>query len=172
MRTVSEVNHATLHLSWRHLVKCFPMNAGTVRSLERFLTATGKIAADVKKTVGRSIAETLSDEYVHYQQEVRGFPIHSMANYRRVSQACLDHPDRRRVSLRTLQAKDIDVFVSQAGKRVSRGSLQHEIAALRGLLRFLALDGSVPPGLNKQIDTPRLLSPGAASTGAALANRD
>ena len=34
----------------------------------------------------------------------------------------------------------------QAGKRLSRGSLQHDIAALRGFLRFLATDGRVPPG--------------------------
>ena len=47
-------------------------------------------------------------------------------------------------------------YVSQAGKRLCRGSLQHEIAALRRLLRFLATDGRVAPGLDKQIDTPRL----------------
>ena len=79
-----------------------------------------------------------------------------MANHRRVSRAFLDHLDGRRVPLRTVQAKDIEVFVTQAGKRLCRGTLQHEIAALRGLLRFLALDGKVPPGLDKQIDTPRL----------------
>ncbi|MCU1234288.1 MAG: hypothetical protein JWP63_2255 [Candidatus Solibacter sp.] len=54
VRTVSELNHATLHLSWRRLIKRFPMNAGTVRSLERYLTATGKTAADVKKTAPTS----------------------------------------------------------------------------------------------------------------------
>ena len=155
VRTVSELNHATLHASWRHLIKCFPMNAGTVRSLERYLTAAGKIT-DVSKAVAQSVAEKLSDEYAHYLREVRGFAIHSMANHRRVSQAFLDHLDRRRVPLRSLQAKDIEAFVSQAGKRLCRGSLQHEIAALRGLLRFLALDGRVAPGLDKQIDTPRL----------------
>lgn len=155
VRTVSELNHATLHVSWRHLIKRFPMNAGTVRSLERYLMATGTMA-DIKTIVAQSAAEKLSDEYAHSLREVRGFAIHSVANHRRVSQSFLDHLDRRRVPLRCLQAKDIEVFVSQAGKRLCRGSLQHEIAALRGLLRFLALDGRVPPGLAKRIDTPRL----------------
>ena len=142
-------------VSWRHLIKRFPMNAGTVRSLERYLMATGTMA-DIKTIVAQSAAEKLSDEYAHSLREVRGFAIHSVANHRRVSQSFLDHLDRRRVPLRCLQAKDIEVFVSQAGKRLCRGSLQHEIAALRGLLRFLALDGRVPPGLAKRIDTPRL----------------
>ena len=155
-RTVAKLNHATLHASWRHLIKRFPMNAGTVRSLECYLTATGKIVADDRKTVTLSVAEKLSEEYVTYLREVRGFAIHSMANHRRVSQLFLDHVDRRQASLKTLQPKDIEVFVTQTGKRLCRGSLQHEIAALRGLLRFLALDGRVPPGLDKQIDTPRL----------------
>jgi len=37
-----------------------------------------------------------------------------------------------------------------------RASLQHEVAAVRGLLRFLAIDGRVRTGLDRQIDTPRV----------------
>jgi integrase/recombinase XerD len=37
-----------------------------------------------------------------------------------------------------------------------RASLQHEIAAIRGLLRYLATDGRVRTGLDRLIDTPRL----------------
>jgi len=39
---------------------------------------------------------------------------------------------------------------------LSRASLQHDVGALRGFLRFLVVDGRVPPGLDRQIDTPRL----------------
>ncbi len=109
-RTVVKLNHATLHASWRHLIKRFPMNAGTVRSLECYLTATGKIAADDRKAVKLSFAEKLSEEYVTYLREVRGFAIHSISNHRRVSQAFLDHADRRRAALKTLQPKDIEGF--------------------------------------------------------------
>jgi integrase/recombinase XerD len=51
---------------------------------------------------------------------------------------------------------NIESYIAQAGKRLSRGSLQHDIAALRGLLRFLSINGRVPAGLDRQIDTPRL----------------
>jgi integrase/recombinase XerD len=41
-------------------------------------------------------------------------------------------------------------------KRLGRRSLQTNISALRGFLRFLAIDGRVPADLAGQIDTPRL----------------
>jgi len=51
---------------------------------------------------------------------------------------------------------DIEAYITQASKRMCRASLQHEIAAVRGLLRFLSTDGRVRTGLDRQIDTPRL----------------
>jgi len=41
VRGCSSTTHSTLHASWRHLIKLFPANAGTVRSMERYLTAIG-----------------------------------------------------------------------------------------------------------------------------------
>src|ERR1019366_10211200 len=38
----------------------------------------------------------------------------------------------------------------------SRASLQHQIPAVRDFLRFLATEGKTRPGLDSQIDTPRL----------------
>lgn len=120
VHSVGELNHATLHSSWRHLIKRFPKGAGTVRSLEYYLTAAGKLAADVKKAGALSVAGKLSDEYAHHLREVRGFAIHSVTNHRRVSEAFLEHLDQRRVGLQNLQPKDIEVFVTQAGKRLYR----------------------------------------------------
>ena len=50
----------------------------------------------------------------------------------------------------------MEAYIKQAGKRLCRASLQHDIAALRGFLRFLATDGRAPTGLDRRIDTPRL----------------
>lgn len=156
VRAVRALTHLTLQASWRHLIKLFPTNAGTVRSLERYLTATGVIAADDGEVVVRSAAAMLSDEYVNYLREVRGFAVSSLTHHRRASRSFLDHLEGQQISVASLQPKDVEGYVSQAGKRLCRGSLQHEIAALRGLLRFLATDGRATVGLDNQIDTPRL----------------
>src|SRR5260221_10633508 len=156
VRAIAALTHLTLQASWRHLIKLFPTNAGTVRSLERYLTATGVIAADDGEVAVRSAAAMLSDEYVNYLREVRGFAVSSLTHHRRASRCFLDHLEAHQISVASLQPKDVEGYVSQAGKRLCRGSLQHEIAVLRGLLRFLATDGRATSGLDKQIDTPRL----------------
>jgi integrase/recombinase XerD len=53
-------------------------------------------------------------------------------------------------------AQDIEAFVAHTGRCVSRATLQHTVAHLRSLLRFLATRGEIPVGLDSQIDTPRL----------------
>ena len=58
--------------------------------------------------------------------------------------------------MRCIRAGNIESYIAKAGRRLSRASLQHDIAALRGFLRFLTMDGRAPAGLDRQIDTPRL----------------
>jgi site-specific recombinase XerD len=155
-RGIEALTQATLHASWRHLIKKFPQNAGTVRSLQRYLTATGVIAANEGHAPLRSPAAALSDEYVSYLRDVRGFAESTLVHHRRASRDFLRYLEAQRVALRMLQPKDVEAYVSRAGKRLCRGSLQHEIAILRGVLRFLATDSRVPAGVHTQIDTSRL----------------
>jgi site-specific recombinase XerD len=58
--------------------------------------------------------------------------------------------------LAAITARDLDAFVCRAGARLRRASLQHTVARLRSFLRFLAFRGAVRPGLEQQIDMPRL----------------
>ncbi|HYT70402.1 MAG TPA: tyrosine-type recombinase/integrase [Gemmatimonadales bacterium] len=58
--------------------------------------------------------------------------------------------------LAALTASDVEAFVRTAGQRLSRATLQHRVAQLRGFLRFLASNGRIPPGLDREIDTPRV----------------
>jgi site-specific recombinase XerD len=153
---VSSLTHAMLHASWRDLIKRFPTNAGTVRTLERYLTATGTISADDEEVAVRSTPAILSEEYVSHLRDVRGFATSSLSHHRRASRCFLDYLESKQICVASIQPRDVEDYVSQTGKRLSRGSLQHEIAALRGLLRFLATDGRTPRGLGAQIDTPRL----------------
>lgn len=58
--------------------------------------------------------------------------------------------------LRKLRAGDLEAFVRMLGARVSRATLQHAVAHLRGFLRFMAARGDLAPGLDTQLDTPRV----------------
>jgi site-specific recombinase XerD len=50
----------------------------------------------------------------------------------------------------------VEAFVRMRSQSISRASLQHDITHLRSFLRFLSVRGQVRPGLDKQIDSPRL----------------
>jgi len=154
---VARLTHAILDDCWRDLNKRFPGDAGTVRALERYLTTNSMIAvAEIGGTPAGSAAATPTNEYANYLREVGGFAVSTIRHHRYVSRCFLDHLDSKKVSLGLIQASDIETYILQAGKRLSRASLQQEIAPLRGFLRFLAMDGRVPHGLDRQIDTPRL----------------
>jgi site-specific recombinase XerD len=156
VRDVASLTHATLDACWRSLIKVFPTNAGTVRSLERYLVTTGVIAAGGTETAEASALRILSEEYANHLREVRGFAASTVSRHRYASQCFLSHLKTKKITLGSVQPKDVETYVNQTGKRLSRASLQHDIAALRGFLRFLATDGRTPIGLDGRIDTPRL----------------
>jgi site-specific recombinase XerD len=153
VRDVASLTPTTLHACWRGLIKIFPTNAGTVRSLERYLVTAGVIVGGTE-TAGTS--EVLSEEYANHLREVRGFAASTICHHRYASQCFLNHLKAKKIFLGSIQPKDVEAYVNKTGKRLSRASLQHDIAALRGFLRFLATDGRTPTGLDRRIDTPRL----------------
>jgi site-specific recombinase XerD len=154
---VSSLTHEMFFRCWRNLNRAFPDRAGTAWRLEEYLIASGMIATgqpDGPAVV--SSASILSEEYGKFLREVRGFAAGTVSHHIYVSKSFLNHLDARKISLGAICRSDVEAYVSQAGKRLSRASLQHDIAAVRGLLRFLAVDSRVPTGLDRQIDTPRL----------------
>ena len=151
---VAKLNHAVLDDCCKALKKRYPFRAGTIHTLERYLIANGLIMD------GRPAAATqpssLSGEYVVHLREVRGFATSTVSSHRRTAQCFLQHLAAEGTAVRRIRPCHVESYVAQAGKRLSRASLQHDIAALRGFLRFLATDGRAPTGLDRQIDTPRL----------------
>ena len=153
---IASLTAVTLDKCWRNLIKSFPTNAGTVRALKRYLTVTGVIASRATATGEASPVTVLVEEYADHLREVRGFAASTLSNHRRSARCFLNHLKTKRIPLGSIQPKDIETYINQSGKRLSRASLQHDIGAVRGLLRFLVTDGRVPTGLDRQIDTPRL----------------
>ena len=156
VRDVASLSQATLDECWRDLIKVFPTNAGTVRALKRYLTAAGLIDTGKTETTAISAVRILCEDYADYLREVRGFATSTISHHQWAAQCFLNHLKTTRISLDSIQPKDVETYVNQTGKRLSRASLQHDIGAVRSLLRFLATDGRVPTGLDRRIDTPRL----------------
>jgi integrase/recombinase XerD len=155
-RRVASLTPAMLHDCWRALIKTFPTNAGTVRSLARYLATAGIIGSGGTGTAERSASVVLSEEYATHLRDVRGFAPSTVGHHRYASQCFLNHLKTKKVPLGSIQPEHVEAYIKQAGKRLCRASLQHDIAALRGFLRFLATHGRAPTGLDRRIDTPRL----------------
>lgn len=157
VREVADLNRPILYDSWRGLIKVFPEHAGTVRTLARYLNAMGTIeTGEIEEARVVSPATVLSDEYASYLHEVRGCAPSTISSHRFTSRCFLEHLEASLVALDAVRPGDVEAYITQAGKRMCRASLQHEVAAVRGLLRFLSTDGRAPTGLDRQIDTPRL----------------
>ena len=155
VKEVGSLTHLILHDCWRTLIKTYPSFAGTVRTLERYLAATNLIASARPETAS-STASILLEEYANYLHEVRGLASDTIARRRHTAQWFLRHLNEEGITLKTIHCSHLESYITRTGKRLCRRSLQHEVSALRVFLRFLALDGRVPAGLDSQIDTPRL----------------
>jgi integrase/recombinase XerD len=127
--------------------------ASLVYSLVRFFT-TQHVLAVAPPTPG----EELVAAYAAHLADVRGFAVSTIAQHTATVRAWLDHVDPKGVLAR-LCARDlrpIEEFLETMGARVSRESLQHTVAHLRGFLRFLAMRGMAPADVAARIDTPRV----------------
>lgn len=155
IQTLASLTHQVLHECWRALIKTYPAGAGTVRTLERYLLANGLMPPSLPEA-GNSPHSLLVKEYADYLHQVRGFAVSTISNHQSTAQCFLQHLDKAGIALKHTQPSHVESYVAKAGKRLSRGSLQHEVGALRGFLRFMAMNRRAPLGLASQIDTPRL----------------
>jgi len=151
---IAKLNHMVLDVCWKAIMRVYPPGAGIVHTLERYLVTKGLILD------GRQAAATqpssLNEEYANHLCAVRGFAASTISSHRRTVQGFLQHLEEAGTALGHIQASNIESYIAKAGKRLSRASLQQDIGALRGFLRFLSMEGRVPTGLDRQIDTPRL----------------
>lgn len=150
---VTKLNHTVLDGCWKALMKVYPCGAGTVHTLERYLVTSGLLES---RQAAATQAPSPSEEYANYLREVRGFAASTISHHRWTAQCFLQHLEETGTALKGVRFNNVESYITKTSKRLSRGGLQHEIAALRGFLRFLSMDGRVPSRLDCQIDTPRL----------------
>jgi Phage integrase, N-terminal SAM-like domain len=155
VKEVGNLTHPILRDCWRTLIKTYPTLAGTVRTLERYLAANALMARAWSETAS-SAASILVEEYANYLHEVRGLASDTISHRLRTAQWFLQHLDEEGIALKKIRPSHLESYITRAGKRLCRRTLQHHVSALRVFLRFLAMDGTVPTGLDDQIDTLRL----------------
>ncbi len=126
----------------------------TVRSLASYLDVHRLLPPP--KPPGRT--EALLNSYEAYLQDIRGLTHSTTAGHRCTAGQFLHHAgcSEDPSHLSTLTATDVEAFVRTSGNRLSRATLQHVVARLRSFWRFLAARAEIKPGLDAQIDTPRL----------------
>lgn len=105
-----------------------------------------------------SLVEQRVAAYTTYLQQVCGFTQSTCGYHRRTVIEFLRHVgyEKSPIYLAALTGRDLETFMCRVGPRQTRGSLQHVASHLRGFLRFLISTGDIPPGLDRQIDTPRV----------------
>lgn len=130
--------------------------SAAVRCLQRFLQDQ-QILPVSEPAVDGPFAATV-DAYCQYLLDVRGLAPNTIEQHRVTACQLLRHQLAMdgAFQLADLTQAHIERFVVDAGRRYGRGTLQHVVAQVRGLLRFLAMQGEVPVGLDRQIDTPRV----------------
>jgi integrase/recombinase XerD len=155
IKDITTLSHQILDNCWKTLMKIYPCGAGTTHTLERYLIISCLIKAGQQGT-STSQSSILIEGYVNHLREVRGFAAFTIASHRRTAKYFLQHLNGSGIVLGNMRTSDIESYIAKIGTRLGRGTIQHEVAALRGFLRYLSIDGRDPMGLDCQIDTPRL----------------
>jgi site-specific recombinase XerD len=158
-RGVEHIKNLTplaLQRCWNLLHRRFPAKAAAVHVMERFLR--GRKLLPPPPAPDSSALQLQVAAYADHLRQVRGSSPSTVQSHIRTATQFLTflQVDKTPSVLARVDVSHVERFVRKEGKGVSRGTLQHTIAALRGLLRFLAVSGKVTPGLETQIDTPLL----------------
>jgi integrase/recombinase XerD len=130
--------------------------SGVVGCLRRFLQSQQILPTLPPPPANASSA--ILDAYRKYLREVRGLAPITIENHCLTSceflQHCLDQIGALRFA--DLTRGHSESFICSVSSRFGRGSLQHIVGHVRGFLRFLAMRGEAPAGLDSQIDMPRV----------------
>ena len=154
--SLSALTPEQLRECWRYYRRRPGGIAGTVGCLQRFLQSRQMLPARIAPPTTAFSASL--DAYRQYLGEVRGLAPSTIEQHCSTAAELLQHcvGQDGTFSLVDLTGAHIEGFITSVGNRFGRGSMQHVVGHLRGFLRFLAMQGEAPAGLDFQIDTPRV----------------
>jgi integrase/recombinase XerD len=151
-----EVSKADLDACKKSLLRRFPNRAGTTCALEKYLHVQNLLVPPEQKVTGTAARHLAA--YTRYLKTVRGAAASTIQQNSYTASDFLAHLkiERHPGRLKILTINDLEAFVKKISQRLTRASLQHIVGRLRSFLRFLAITGEIPQGLDRQIDTPRV----------------
>lgn len=156
IQSVEYIREQDLQTCYRSFQKKFPNKAGSVCVLARFLIERGFVQSFVVHVP--SSVDIHVSAFMNHLRDARGYIQKTIQQQGCIAEEFLkwlkyeDTPHR----LESLSIEDIESFVQQLSKRMGRAGLQNSISMIRNFLRFLAADGAIAPGLDRQIDRPRV----------------
>jgi integrase/recombinase XerD len=132
--------------------------SGTVHALERYLDQ-GKMLPP--PALPPSSTYPVLTDYRDFLEQVRGLTPETVEAHLRTISCFLGQiriaPDAEPLGgLAPVDGSELEAFIVGLGQRHGRATLQHDVAHLRGFLRFASARGLLPPGLDSLIDTPRV----------------
>ncbi len=153
---VRDLTPLVLQRCWKTFQRRFPAAAGIVHLMERFLRGRGFLNPPIPKHSSPTSLQIA--DYSEYLREVRGFAPSTVRAHLYTAHEFLTFRefDKAPKALATTSVRDLESFTRKISTGKKRGTIQHAVSELRGFLRFLVASGKVTPGLENQIDTPRL----------------
>ena len=153
---VEDVSESDLQACYQSFRRKFPQKAGSVRVLTKFLMEQAVVQPSPAPEPGPK--EILLNKFVDHLRDEHGYASSTVRGQSSYISEFLDllKYEETRNRLVSLSITDIDDFIQHMAKRMSRASLQSVTSSLRNFLRFLVVEGVIPPGLENQIDTPRI----------------
>jgi site-specific recombinase XerD len=153
---VADLSEQHLQACYRLFRRKFPNEAGSVRVVATFLFEHGWVQRSAAPQPSR--ADIHLNAFMTHLRDARGYAPSTIRRQVDLAAEFLDwlNFENAPQRLSSLSLEDIEGFVRRLGKRLGRVAMQKPIAAMRNFLRFLAAGGVVAPGLDGQIDTPRV----------------
>ncbi len=153
---IEDVSEEDLQNCYRLFRQQFPKEAGSVKTLERFLIERAVLQPPPIPEPSRK--EILLNAFMTYLRDTCGYFPSTVQRQVSIAKEFFNWLkfEEKSNRLALLNIADIEGFIQHLGKRMGRVALQKPISTIRNLLRFLATDGLIPSGLDNQIDTPRV----------------
>ena len=156
LQCVDAASEHDLHACYQWFRHEFPKEEGGVRVLARFLMEEAVLRPSPVPEPSRK--EVLLKGFMAHLRDDRGYVPSTVKRQAVIASeflGCLKSEEAHD-RLASLKIADIEDFIRHMGKRMGRVALQKVTSTLRNFLRFLAVGGVVPSGLENQIDTPRV----------------